>query len=249
MKAGGKPFLSAFGDDVDAVGGSPSALGLYLVSPSCTSVTYSESIVQVPATAPRGRVPDPLHVPFWAVPLTLTRSRCSTLNFGEEAHTTTLSTSATVDTAVTVKVTTWALDLTSKDPELIVSEITFGAEVTHTAATVFTAAVAEPGASTGTSSTPPRTAANSMRRRIPGLLAALAGSREPVKGVLGQGFLGDLFRRGGAQAGEAGVDPGLQVGVALVLVFAGLQEAVEFVGVPRAAGFIGGRLRIRLRRM
>jgi hypothetical protein len=42
---------------------------------------------------------------------------------------------------------------------------------------------------------------------------------EPLKGVLDECLTGELFRRRGAQARERGVDPGLQVLVALILVF------------------------------
>jgi hypothetical protein len=41
------------------------------------------------------------------------------------------------------------------------------------------------------------------------------------------------------EAGDGGVDPGLQVLVALVLVFASLEKAFEFVGVAGAACFQG----------
>jgi hypothetical protein len=39
-----------------------------------------------------------------------------------------------------------------------------------------------------------------------------------------------------ARVGDGGVDPGLDIGVALFLVLAGLQEAFELVGVAGAAG-------------
>jgi hypothetical protein len=63
---------------------------------------------------------------------------------------------------------------------------------------------------------------------------------EPVEGVLGEGFVGELLGRRGVKAGDGGVDPGVQVLVALVLVFAGLEKAFEFIGV---AGASAGRSR------
>jgi hypothetical protein len=50
-------------------------------------------------------------------------------------------------------------------------------------------------------------------------------------------FLSDLLGRRSGQGRDRGVDPWLDVGVSLLLVFARLQQAVQFVGVPGAPGF------------
>jgi hypothetical protein len=69
---------------------------------------------------------------------------------------------------------------------------------------------------------------------------------EPVEGILGEGLVRELLGGDGAEAGKGGVDPGLQVLMSLVLVFAGLKKAFEFVGVASAPCFLApGRSRTR----
>src|SRR5215468_9590353 len=91
------------------------------------------------------------------------------------------------------------------------------------------------------------------------LLAAgrcLLGSLQPVETVLGNGLMSELPGRSGCQGRERAVDPRLDIAVALLLVFAGLEQALQLVGVagatafPRPGGLVlshGGRDHVRHR--
>src|SRR5215472_9781104 len=91
------------------------------------------------------------------------------------------------------------------------------------------------------------------------LLAAgrcLLGPLQPVETVLGNGLMSELPGRSGCQGRERAVDPRLDIAVALLLVFAGLEQALQLVGVagatafPRPGGLVlshGGRDHVRHR--
>ncbi len=85
-----------------------------------------------------------------------------------------------------------------------------------------------------------RMRAASRQCRKPGLClrsSGPAGLLEPVEGILGEGFVSELLGRSGVETGDGGVDPGLRLLVALVLIFTGPEKAFEFVGVVGAACF------------